>query len=1492
MVAALVGTAFAQEAEPYPGWTHSGSFYLLTTPEGANLPATASVENFPILVRLHRDFFDFGRAKPGGEDVRFSAGGKPLACQVEEWDAAQGTASVWVRVPSIQGNSRQEIRMHWGRPDAAGESSGSAVFNESNGYLSVWHMGDPVKDEVGTLESKDSGTAPAPGIIGRCRRFDFGKGISAGEKITAYPTGSSPHTSEAWVRAEKPNAAVLGWGNEQAQGKVVMQLASPPHIRMDCYFSGGDVRSMGRLPMSEWVHVVHTYRSGESKVYVNGVLEGVNTSTGGPLAIKSPARMDVGGWHNQYRFVGDIDEVRISKVTRSADWIRLQYENQKPLQTLVGPLVRPGDAFSVSTRSLTIPEGGSAPVSAETAGAQKIYWILKSGDRESIVAVDRSKYTLEAGRVTGNQSLTLRLKAVHARETRTLDLPVTIREEIPDPVFTLKAPAAWDGRETIEVVPRVSNLAEMEAKGAGRLNCSWTVSDIAVIQEILPGKLVLKRAQNSGDLTVTAALDNGGARTVRSITIRVREPAKDAWVHRTPAKDEKPEEGQFYARDDGNEGTLHYNGTLDEAGEEVFLRLYADGRPIQTETARPGQDRAYALSVKLKPGLVKYKVDFGLRVGGAERVLNTVGNLVCGDAYLIDGQSNALATDTREDSPPETHEWIRSYGRPAGNAKDVASNLWCNPVWKARKGEMAELGWWGMELAKRLVESRKIPIFIINGAVGGTRIDQHQRNPADPTDLTTIYGRMLWRVRQARLTHGIRAILWHQGENDQGADGPTGGCGWETYQRFFVEMSAGWKQDFPNVKSYYVFQIWPNACSMGGKNGSGDLLREQQRTLPRLYSNLSLMSTLGIRPPGPCHYPLAGWAEFARLIQPLIERDHYGVVPAGPITPPDLRGARYVEGTKDAIALDFDQPVVWTDALAGQFYLDGDKGKVASGSVSGNVLTLRLKEASAAGKITYLKEAAWSQDTLLLGANGIAALTFCDVPLRGRRQDRLGQEEAPKAATTYRTRFVEGWTVRIHPDLLDQEKPATEKALKLLGEQLQEIVRVVPGPAVANLREVTLWFSPPYPGVRPTAEYHPDRNWLVRNRRNPEMAKGVEFTDTRDFEAETRRMPNFTLHELAHGYHDRVLGFGHAEIKAAYDRAKAGGTYDAVERWHGNGQPNTTERAYAMTSPQEYFAESTEAFFVRNDFFPFTREELVKHDPEMEKLLARLWVTPRPSSLKPPPPELKAPAFYTKYVDAEGYPIVASANVDDYALKEAAYLVNLMLARRPDVRAAMVKSGSRLCIIAHNEFTTDLPEWSRMKPKDYWDARARGTGGSRSDPYCSCGEENLLGFPGDPYAAENILIHEFAHNIHLRGMVNVDATFDGRVKATYDAAMKAGLWKGKYAGVNHHEYFAEGVQSWFDNNRKNDHDHNHVDTRALLLDYDPGLAALCREVFGDTELKYTKPATRLRDHLAGYDPASAPKFSWPARLDQTRADIRKAAEERSRAATGTPPAEK
>jgi hypothetical protein len=202
-------------------------------------------------------------------------------------------------------------------------------------------------------------------------------------------------------------------------------------------------------------------------------------------------------------------------------------------------------------------------------------------------------------------------------------------------------------------------------------------------------------------------------------------------------------------------------------------------------------------------------------------------------------------------------------------------------------------------------------------------------------------------------------------------------------------------------------------------------------------------------------------------------------------------------------------------------------------------------------------------------------------------------------------RSMAGWQVHVSKRLLQQEGPATARALELLKVQLEEVVRVVPKPAVTRLQQVPLWFSPEYPGVRPTAEYHPNRQWLCEHGRDPALAKAVEFTNIRLFEKETRRMPFFAFHELAHAYHDQVLGFDNTEVRAAYEAAKKSGRYDKVKRW--TGEKITEERAYAMTNAKEYFAESSEAYFGRNDFYPFTRKELEEHDPQMYDLLERLW---------------------------------------------------------------------------------------------------------------------------------------------------------------------------------------------------------------------------------------------------------------------------------------------
>lgn len=253
----------------------------------------------------------------------------------------------------------------------------------------------------------------------------------------------------------------------------------------------------------------------------------------------------------------------------------------------------------------------------------------------------------------------------------------------------------------------------------------------------------------------------------------------------------------------------------------------------------------------------------------------------------------------------------------------------------------------------------------------------------------------------------------------------------------------------------------------------------------------------------------------------------------------------------------------------------------------------------------------------------------------------------------------------------------------------------------------------------------------------------------------------------------------------------------------------------------------------------------------------------------PPPAEvqrLSLSPHYRKFVSVDGFPIVGSARVSDHAMLEAAYIVRSMLTHRPDCLEALTKNKVRLAVMAYDEMTTSVPEHSDLTPPAHWDRRARGLGPTPHRPAVSCGEENLLCLRGDPYAAENILVHEFGHAIHEMGMTSVDKTFDARVKAAYESAKRKGLWKDTYAMTNHHEYWGEATQSWFDTNRRNDREHNDIDTREKLRKYDPDLAKLLAEVYGDGEWRYVRPQHRRpaeRKHLEGFNAAKAPTFAWP-----------------------------
>ena len=324
---------------PYPGWRHSGSIYLLAGPKARPWTPLRSWKDSPSSSgctrtsstsrRRRRTAKTSASPRPTGEPLglpdrgvgRRPAARERLGARPED----QGQRAAGDQAALGQGRRRRA------------NPSGKAVFNESNGYLSVWHMSGPVRDEVGTLESKDAGTTAAAGShrTGAALRRASRASSAATRSRTIRPAATS-HSTRGVVpgrEAERddPRLGQRGGRARQQGADAVPQPAARPHrqrfLRRE--------RTRARCRMGEWVHVVHTYDArGRQDLHQRPARRRRPSRRSN---IKSPARLWIGGWYNNYDFVGDIDEVRISKVARSADWVRLEYENQKPLQTLVGP---------------------------------------------------------------------------------------------------------------------------------------------------------------------------------------------------------------------------------------------------------------------------------------------------------------------------------------------------------------------------------------------------------------------------------------------------------------------------------------------------------------------------------------------------------------------------------------------------------------------------------------------------------------------------------------------------------------------------------------------------------------------------------------------------------------------------------------------------------------------------------------------------------------------------------------------------------------------------------------------------------------------------------------------------------------------------------------------------------------------------------------------------------------------------------------------------
>lgn len=228
----------------------------------------------------------------------------------------------------------------------------------------------------------------------------------------------------------------------------------------------------------------------------------------------------------------------------------------------------------------------------------------------------------------------------------------------------------------------------------------------------------------------------------------------------------------------------------------------------------------------------------------------------------------------------------------------------------------------------------------------------------------------------------------------------------------------------------------------------------------------------------------------------------------------------------------------------------------------------------------------------LLHAGMIATLFTLATPAAAKEKD-----DSSLTLESYEVKEIQGWTV--HIEKAANEHPKFNQAITTLENQLKEIEALINPEIVTQLKLVPIWLNK---DIRSRACYHPSVEWLKENNRLPEKARSVELQSVDSYISSSMNQPMLMLHELSHAFHHRVHDFKHPVITEAFDKAVASKSYEKVKHISGK-----IVKHYALTDEKEYFAEATEAYFGKNDYYPFTREELKSHDPIGYAMIETVW---------------------------------------------------------------------------------------------------------------------------------------------------------------------------------------------------------------------------------------------------------------------------------------------
>ncbi len=444
-----------------------------------------------------------------------------------------------------------------------------------------------------------------------------------------------------------------------------------------------------------------------------------------------------------------------------------------------------------------------------------------------------------------------------------------------------------------------------------------------------------------------------------------------------------PKEKQLYARSlSTNKATVTASGKVtDTLYTNAKLKIWRNNALINTQVIPLSfvNDTAnFLINYQLLAELASFKVELLLvRRTGTDSLFYTAKDVLAGDTYIIQGQSNAEAWQWSGDANVEQSPYIRVFGSGDENGSD---STWYIAQGNGTRFTSGNAGQWGLRLAKQIIDNQQIPIAIFNGARGGKPIQYFARNNVNRTDMTTNYGRLLKRVKQAGLQSSVRGIFWYQGEWN--ASGSCVGCIYTNtnqYLTLFDQLYRAWKQDYSSVTKLFVFQI-RQGC---GLPETGVLeIQEALRKLPQIYPDVVLMSTNGTQQhTDNCHYPyLLGYKVLAEWIYPLVANTMYQAVLGANQTAPMPEYAFLSAPNQITISTNM-SGLVWNLGAENDFRIENSTVTIVSGSINGNTIILNLSANIGGTSAVSYKGHQLTSTPFVTNANNVGLLSFYNMPV-------------------------------------------------------------------------------------------------------------------------------------------------------------------------------------------------------------------------------------------------------------------------------------------------------------------------------------------------------------------------------------------------------------------------------------------------------------------------------------------------------------------------------